>query len=425
MSVLKIAILYASVGTGHRSAAEALRDWAAIEHPQAEVFCKDVLEYTPSWMAKIVGGSYVWMARKLPKAWGWLYDATDQPKRRKGFWHALHDTITRFYLKKLLKDLQAFGPAMILCTHFFGTGPLIDALEGQTPVFYVNTDFLSHAFQRNPAFSGWFVGSHEALRQHRADGLTIEIYDTGIPIAPAFASSMTEKTKKEAREALGIENDKRVVLISGGGIGAGSLEKVADSLMDYPDWHTIVICGSNDSLTKRMESKYYPFPHIHVTGFVENIRNYYAASDLIILKPGGLSLAEVLTMKKPLLLLDPVLGQEQLNSDFLLDHGAARVLFDLRKTGERVDEILDDREGLRSLKKQCEKLARPEAASEILQIAIRETEKRKDRLLTVAGEKSETDEKDEKDAPPPPALFSEEETPPQAQTRTEEPVDCA
>lgn len=358
-----IALLYASEGTGHKSAAENLRDWFLIENPDGRVMCRDVLDYIPSWMHAIFTNGYLAMARHAPWLWGWFYWGSDKKSVAASAFDRTHELLCRVYLPRIEKDLYANGTEAVFITHYFGAAPLARRNAAKFPVFYVNTDFITHRFQRDPVFRASFVASPDAVRQYNNDGIT-DVCDTGIPIAPKYASL---PSKLDARAKLGLDAAKPTILVSGGGIGAGSITEAVKSLAARIDWQTVVLCGNNVKLCSRLAHEYSGKDNVAVKRFVSDMENYYAAADAAVMKPGGLSLSEAASAKLPLLLMDPIPGQEQLNMDCLCSLGTAKKLRDASRSAEEVDKLLNsDSSGMAA---KLESIARPYAAREILRIA--------------------------------------------------------
>lgn len=383
----KIALLHASIGTGHKAAALALADWWTFLYPDTEVVCRDLLDYVPSWIKKSVTSSYLTMARKSPWIWERLYVDTDAARRKKlsaSFWRELHTSISRCYIKNLFKELDAFDPDAVIVTHFFGMSALLDKWEHRTPIFYVGTDFATHHMQRDPRYDGWFVGSEEAARQYRADkvlGGGSAVQNVGVPIARAYAAP---PSREEARTRLGIEEGRTAVLIAGGGIGAGALGEVADSILDYENWQVDIVCGNNTKMFDLLRDKYHPFDHIRVHGFVDDMHDRYAACDIAVLKPGGLSCAEALASGCAVFLLDPLYGLERYNSDYLLEQGAARKILEIRKTGEMIADLLKSPETLRGMRQRAAAAAHPGAAESIVRAVM-------DRIRPTSPEENKED----------------------------------
>lgn len=365
----RIALFYASAGTGQKAAAEALKEWCETEYPGASVFCKDVLDYVPRWIRWSVTNAYLSMARNYPWLWHRFYRSADRLSGRDlfaSFWNDLHKSLGRAYVKYLIRDIDEFSPDAILVTHFFGMSSLLDKWDRSAPIYYVGTDYISHRCHRDPRYDGWFVGSPESARQHRADSVPtseLAVRDLGIPISRKF---LTPPGREEARERLEVDPNAVMVTISGGSIGAGPLGVIADSMLDCVDWRVDVVCGDYGALMGVLRDKYYPFKHINVHGAVEDIRDYYAASDAVILQPCGVSCAEALAMESPLLLMDPLPGNEQHNCDYLLEQGAALRLFENRRAGEQIAELLDSANELTRVSRRAGEIARPAAAKDIL-----------------------------------------------------------
>ena len=143
-------------------------------------------------------------------------------------------------------------------------------------------------------------------------------------------------------------------------------------MLDCTDWRVEIVCGNNKRMFEALRKRYYPFKHIIVRRFLGNIRDYYAASDVVVLKPGGLSAAETLAMGCALLLLDPLPGQERYNCDYLLERGAARRVYENRRVGELIKELLESGEELERMRANARAIGRPFAARDILRVVMEE-----------------------------------------------------
>ena len=361
-----IAVFYASEGTGHKAAAENLRDWFLLENQDSRVLCRDVLSYIPSWLHHIVSDGYLFMARHAPWAWGWFYWGSDKLSVQTKAFDFFHSFLCRLYLPRIEKEVRDIGAEAVIFTHYFGAPYFARRNLGKIPVFYVNTDFVCHRFQRDKVYRASFVASETAVKQHHDDGI-FDIFDTGIPVSPKFAMP---PSREQAKKSLGITDSRKIIIVSGGGIGAGSVVSVVRSLAARTDWLTIVICGNNKALRRKLSMLYMKADHIRIEGFVPNMIDYYCAADLSIMKPGGLSLSEALAAKTPLLLMDPIPGQEQLNMDYICGLSAARCLKTPDDAAEEAHRILEDRVFLLRMNDNIRKISRPEAGKDILRIIM-------------------------------------------------------
>jgi processive 1,2-diacylglycerol beta-glucosyltransferase len=128
-------------------------------------------------------------------------------------------------------------------------------------------------------------------------------------------------------------------------------------------FQTLVVAGRNERLRRDLASADHRHP-TRVLGFVTNMNELMAVSELLITKPGGLTASEALAMGKPLFILHPIPGQEAANSDFLLEHGAAAKASRVEDLPFRVDQLLGSKK-LADMARAASALARPSAASDI------------------------------------------------------------
>jgi processive 1,2-diacylglycerol beta-glucosyltransferase len=362
----RIAAVYASEGTGHRSAAEALRKTFLLERPDCEAVVLDVLDLIPAPLRAAVSQGYVMMARHAPSLWSWFYNGSDRESPAASAFDAVHHALCKRYLPKLEEELDKFAPDAVFFTHYFGAAPFARRNSDRFPVFYVSTDFLTHRFQRSAEFARSFVASREAAEQYERDGIE-GAFISGIPIAPRFAARCD---KRKSAEMAGLNPDKKTILVSGGGIGAGDVESAAESLAADESLQITVICGNNAGLFKRLSARYRD-SSVKVMGFTREIELYYASADLAIMKPGGLSLSEVLAFGVPMLLMSPVPGQERLNLDCMQRAGAALELEDPSRALEEAKRVLSDEAILKEMSEGARRMAKPGAARAILQEAER------------------------------------------------------
>ena len=363
MRDFRVAVLYASVGTGHKTAALALTKWFHLECPGVRTVCLDTLAYSSPLVRGIYTRSYLEMVRRAPQLWGYFYESMEHPESQDGLLSTLNELAERLNLAKLRLSLESFAPDIILFTHFFGTTAVISAFP-EIPVYYVNTDFLSHIFHRSKAFAGWFVASTEAVRQYAADGLDMSrVVFSGIPVDPAYCDP---PSREEARDRLGIRGNAPAALVVSGGIGVGPIEGVVDSLVRQDGLDVFAICGRNEELAEALKVRFEDEPRVRIEGFVNGLLDWYCASDLVIMKPGGLCSSEALALGKPILIMDPIPGQEQRNSDVLLDHGAARTLLEYRAAGDKARSILGDPAERARLEEGARRLGKPRAGQTVV-----------------------------------------------------------
>ena len=93
---------------------------------------------------------------------------------------------------------------------------------------------------------------------------------------------------------------------------------------------------------------------------------YMSAADLIVGKPGGLTTSEALAKGLIFVIVNPIPGQEERNSDHLLENGCAIKCNNLPTLSYKIDELLNDKKRFQTMKENVSRLGRPNSAIEIV-----------------------------------------------------------
>jgi processive 1,2-diacylglycerol beta-glucosyltransferase len=169
---------------------------------------------------------------------------------------------------------------------------------------------------------------------------------------------------RDVRKSLGLRDDQPVILVLGGGFGMGPVAEILAE-MDKVSvfFQTVVVAGRNQELRRALATCDRKHP-THVLGFASNMHELMAVADLIITKPGGLTTSEALAMGKPLLIVNPIPGQEAANSDFLLERGAAAKVNRVEDLPYRLSQLFDSAK-MTQMARAAKALGRPRAALDI------------------------------------------------------------
>jgi len=364
---MNILILHASAGAGHKRAAQALE--AACLHAEITPIVHDILEFTPALFRTTYAEGYLNMVRSAPELWGYFYSLTDRKSQNP--WHrrirSMFNKLNTQAFQHFRREVKADA---VICTHFLPLeimGRRMPETTARVPLFGVVTDFAAHSLWSCPNVDGYFTGSAEASRQLIRRGQPPgRIWVTGIPISPEF---MPPSDVIGLRIRLGMDPDLPVILVLCGGFGVGSVVDVLSAFARDPlNAQLVVVTGNNETLrmqaTRKARELTMP---IMLHGFASNIHELIGSADVVISKPGGLTSAEVLAMGRPLVILDPIPGQEQRNGEYLMEHGAAVRLVDPFDAPFKVWPILENPERYRLLSEAALRLARPKAAQLIIQ----------------------------------------------------------
>jgi processive 1,2-diacylglycerol beta-glucosyltransferase len=364
-------MLSVSAGNGHVRAAEALVAHARADFPAISVRHQDVLQLVPRWFSKIYRDVYMALAHRLPDAWGWLYRATDAAGPESLSIRA-RKAIQTLCSSRLLDEIRRYQPDMIICTHFLPAEILADARFKQQvncPIWVQVTDFDLHPIWVQPGISGYFVANDELAYRLYAQGVpSSRVVVTGIPLMPGFAMP---PDRSSVAQQLGFDPKKTTLLMMNGGAGAGlQLSLVQALLKQHPDLQLIVLTGHNTALRESLQSIEAFFPtRLRALGFVDDVYRLMACADLVITKPGGLSTSECLAMGLPMLLVNPIPGQEERNAAWLIQEGAALRADDPATLQFRLQRLLNDRHKLEAMRTRARAIAKPFAAREVLQLA--------------------------------------------------------
>jgi processive 1,2-diacylglycerol beta-glucosyltransferase len=304
----------------------------------------------------------------MPEAMGWLYDHLDKPwknERRRLAFDALNT-------RPLVKLLKQYRPDVAVCTHFLPS-EIISWLKAKQrfrcPQAIVVTDFDVHAMWLCHYYEQYFVALDET-RVHmeklgiRADRITV----TGIPIDPVFAVS---KDKAEMRARHDLAADKITLLVSAGGFGVGRVEDLYTCLSELKHEAQIVfLCGRNEELKKKLDKLSARLAGSRVTfknlGFTTQVDELMSASDILLGKPGGLTTSEALAKGLAFVIVNPIPGQEERNSDHLLEEGVAIRCNNLPALAYKVDQLLEDRTRFARMQANARRLAHPNAAQDVV-----------------------------------------------------------
>jgi processive 1,2-diacylglycerol beta-glucosyltransferase len=370
----KILLLSASSGAGHIRAAQAIEKAFKEANDEAglslEVRHVDSLKFTNRVFRHLYSKAYIEVVNKLPELSGWVYDKLDKPWKNERRRLALDKLNTRPFVK-LLREYQ---PDMIICTHFL-PAEIVSWLKAKERIAsrqaIIVTDFDVHAMWLCHHYEQYFVAIDEARAYLEALAIPRnKITVSGIPIDPVFT---LHKDKREMRLKHGLAPDRTTILLSAGGFGVGPLEHLITALIPLQHSAQVVaICGRNEDLKDRVSELALGInPDAIVTvkpvGYTQEMDELMSASDLLVGKPGGLTTSEALAKGLVSVIANPIPGQEERNSDHLLEAGVAIRCNNMPTLAYKLDRLLADPVRFATMQVNAYAMARPNAAREIVQ----------------------------------------------------------
>ena len=369
MTQKKILLLSVSAGAGHMRAAEAIRTYADQPEYHVEATHLDVMNFVTAGFRKVYTDFYIKLVNKAPTLWGYLYQITNEAEAD-GTFQRFRRGLERLNTRPLLKEIAAFKPDAIICTHFMPAELLSRIIRKDIlscPVWVQVTDFDLHRMWVQEHMTGYFAANEEVAFRMRAQGIAAAtIFVTGIPIMPAFAQPLD---RAECAREFGLDPQRTTILLMGGGAGLGSLDTIAERLLALEgNFQLIVLAGKNGQALTALQSLATRYPgRLVPQGFTDQVERLMACADFVITKPGGLTTSECLAMGLPMIVNAPIPGQEERNADFLLEQGVALKAIDSVTLEYRVRYLLDHPSKLAEMHDKARALGRPGAARQVLE----------------------------------------------------------
>jgi processive 1,2-diacylglycerol beta-glucosyltransferase len=373
-----ILILSVSAGAGHVRAAQALEAAAKSSNPPLGATHLDLLTLVPTEFRKLYAEQYIKLVDRLPQLWSFLYAKTDRPSRD-SLVGKLKRAAEKLNTRKLQAEIARLRPDAILCTHFL-PAELLSRQKDRAmksggaalpPLWVQVTDFDVHALWVHPHVDHYCVASDEVAFRLADRGVPrAKISVTGIPVMPQFSVPLERRT---CAAELGITPDRFTVALMAGGAGVGSLDELAARLLHASDeLQLVALAGRNVELLARLKKLAKSHPRqLFPLGFTSTVERVMSAADLVITKPGGLTVSECLAKHKPMLLVSPIPGQEERNADYLLESGAALKAVDAATLEFKLGQLLADPARLRAMGEAAHRTGRPHAARDVVALISR------------------------------------------------------
>jgi processive 1,2-diacylglycerol beta-glucosyltransferase len=356
-------------------AADALARAMRARSDVDEVLSDDSLDHTNVLHKQFYSTLYKKLSAMLPEFLGWWYETSDDPwVADKG--RLLIDLPQALPLINLVRE---FRPDVILCTHFMPAGVIswliangkLDARLG-----VVITDFHFHAFWITRAFNWYFVAQEDDKIHMEALGLPADrIEVTGIPVEPEFGAPVDANAVLERH---GLQPGRPTLLVAGGALGMSPATAVVRQLLQLDrDFQAIIVCGKNEEMLNEIVDLLKDRPaDFRVFGYTKEMSDFMSVASILLSKPGGMTTAEAVACGLPMMILDPIGGQEERNADVLLEAGAAVKCTEVTLVAHKLRRLLDDPERLRQMSRNARSLGHPNAAAEISRIVLEEPDRR-------------------------------------------------
>lgn len=373
---MKILIFYASYGGGHLNAAKSINEYILNNYANYDVELIDCMKYVNKAIEKLTTAAYREMAKKMPWAWGKIYSDS-----QKGPLAHLSSRSNKIMAIKLLKLLREKKPDLIISTHPFGS-QMCSYLKRKNKITAkiatIMTDFSPHdQWLVGHGFTDYYFVANDKMKKYliTKNIPDTKVFVTGIPISNRF---LKQYNKEEILNKYNLADDKFTILFFGGGeFGLGKTKTaeifdifVKESLDDRIQ--IIAIAGKNPKMKESFEEivKNNSAQNVKILEFTNEVPQLMSISNLVVTKPGGLTTSESLASHLPMVIINPIPGQEEENAEFLEDKGIAVWLRKNDNAKLIIENLLSNTVKLHNMKENTKLLAKPNSTSDICNILL-------------------------------------------------------
>lgn len=318
----KVLFISAPVGAGHIRAAQAVSQMLKMTDSACQTELCNVFDFFHPSIGQAILKSYLKILDIFPQAYAAMYSWGNQSRL------ALmgRDLVSRFLARRMEEYIRSFQPSVIVCTHATPAGLVAWCKKHgllTVPAVAIVTDFVTHRLWVYPELDHYFVahaGMVEYLGQYGVAQEAVTV--TGIPVSLAFSQP---GDRSQILNKLTLAPDRKTILIMGGGAGVLPMDSILDMCMEIDKpLQFIAIAGNNRQLYRKLMRFAAAAKHpVRVLGYIDNVHEIMSAADLLISKPGGMSVSEALALGVPLIIYRPIPGQEEANTRYLLARRAA------------------------------------------------------------------------------------------------------
>ena len=339
----KILIFYGSYGGGHLSAARNIKDYIEKNYPDTEILLVDCIEYINKIINKVTTKAYTDLSKNARWIWRQIYYGAESGSISK-----ISNSINKVMAIKLNKLIKDFNPDLIISTHPFSSqmcAILKEKGKYNCPLATIMTDYAPHNqwIVCHEHVNYYFV-AHEGMKEDLISrGINKDkIYATGIPLSNRF---LYNYNKEKILKEYDLSPDKKTILFfAGGEYGLGkdkTFNMLKSIITNFPYLQIIAIAGRNIKMKERFDelvSETHSDDSVKILSYTNQVPELMSVSDLVITKPGGLTTTESLASGLPLILIDPLPGQEEENAVFVENSGAGIWI----KKDDNIEEVLSN-----------------------------------------------------------------------------------
>lgn len=373
----KVLIFYASYGGGHLNAAKSIYECMLNCYQNIDVELIDCMKYVNKTIEKVTTAAYREAAKKAPWVWGRIYNDS-----QKGPLAHLSSRSNKIMAIKLLKLLREKNPSLIVSTHPFGS-QMCSYLKRkgkiQSKIATIMTDFAPHdQWLVGHDFTDFYFVAHQKMKDYLIYKNIPEdkIFVTGIPLSNRF---LQKYNRKEILNEFNLQdNIKNILFFGGGEFGLGktrTFEIFESFVKSFSNMQIIAIAGKNEKMKLAFEKivdENNAKKNVRVLEFTNKVPELMSISDLVVTKPGGMTTTESLASNLPMIIINPIPGQEEENAEFLEEKGIAIWIKKNSDVTQILTDLFSNSHKLEEMKENTKLLAKPNSTKDICDILLKD-----------------------------------------------------
>lgn len=379
---IRVLILTAPFGNGHLSVAKEIQRELET-YPNVNVIQYDLYTEEYYYLTKFLRRYHLRQYKKGLSQWSYKYIYYNSGKLLKTRIGRLYE---RFGRKRLIRKIKEVQPDLILNTFPVNCSYYLKEAGIDLPVFTMITDYYANENWIHPNLTCHFVASENVVDQLLNKGIAEQqVLLTGIPVREPFYQPKSKEEVEAIRKEHRIDPSHKVVLAVAGAKGVlPQFKLMAKRLSTLTDVTLLLVCGNQKKLYRQLAKTFKDKPNVRVFPYVNDMDRLMAISDLMVTKPGGITITECAQMGLPLVLFKPIYGQELENARYFAKREAAVVVHRMDELVQAVQNILSDENRLAMMKKNIADIAQKDSAHRIVQ-----------RMLAELGDRDENQENQE------------------------------
>lgn len=370
----KILIFYAKYGGGHLSAAKAIQKHLD-DNFEVETELIDCIQYVSKILNRVTTGAYNQMAKNSPALWGKIY-----ANSQRGVFAHISSRANKMMAVKLKNLIKEKNPDIVVSTHPFSS-QMVSYLKRKGKIncklVTVLTDFAPHdQWLIGHEFTDAFCVSNSRMYEYLTNyGIEKKkVHVTGIPLSDKFSKTFD---KAKIFKEFDLDENKPVILFFGGGeFGLGkdrTLQVLKALIHNLPTYQIIAVSGRNKKMNKGFNdiiTETNAKTRVKVFDYTNKVPEIMSISSLVVTKPGGLTTSEALASGLPLLVINPIPGQEEENAEFLEKHNVGVWIRKKDDSNVIIQKLFEDKLKLEKMRENTKILAKKNSTKDICEIIM-------------------------------------------------------